>query len=110
MTGRRMRNNKKNRTFIKFGFFLYLGFSLFATVWLRAAVVNLEYELGKIDRLRSDFLNERKTVVAQRASFISTGNVESVAINKLGMSHAERENIYFVTRTAVAGPHRASVK
>lgn len=110
MSGRRMRNNKKNGTLIKVSFFLYLGFSLFATVWLRAAVVNLEYELGKIDRLRADFLNERKTVVAQRASFISTGNVESVATKQLGMSHAERENIFFVTRTAAAGPHRASMK
>lgn len=108
MTGRRARNNGKKGTFMKAGFFLYLGVSLFAIVWLRTAVVNLEYELGELDRLRAALISERKMVVAQRASFFSMGNVEKVAIKRLGMDQAERENIFFVTKAVVAGPHRAS--
>ncbi len=110
MTGRRSRNNKKRRTFITFFFYLYLGVSLFAIVGLKAAVVNLKYELGNLDRVRADLLNERKMVVAQRSHFFSMGNVEKVAIKRLGMSYADRDNIFFVKRTSAAGPRRASMK
>ena len=77
---------------------------------MKAAVVNLEYELGKLDRVRSDLLNERKMVVSQRSHFFSMGNVEKVAIKKLGMSYADRDNIFFVRRTSAAGPLRASMR
>lgn len=106
----RRRNIKKRGTLYKAGFIIYFGISLFAIVWLRAAVVNLEYEIGDLDRMRADLLSERKMIIAQRASFFSMGNVEKVAIKRLGMRHAERDNIFFVTRTSVAGPHMASMK
>lgn len=96
--------------FSKAALFLYLGVSLFAIIWLRAAVVNLEYELGDLDRLRTDLLNERKMVVAQRSKFLSMGNVETVALTKLGMGNAERDNIFFVRRATAAVSHRASLK
>lgn len=110
MTGRRMRNNHNRGMFGKVGLFLYVGISLFAIIWLRAAVVNLEYEIGDLDRLRADLLNERKMVVAQRSRFLSMGNVETVAIRKLGMSNAERDKIFFVRRATAAVSHRASLK
>jgi hypothetical protein len=75
---------------------------------LRTAVVNLEYQLGELDRLRADLIIDRKMVVAERARFFSMRNVEDVAIKRLGMQLAERENIFFVTRTVAAGPRRAS--
>jgi hypothetical protein len=110
MTARRARNQKKGGTFIKAGFFIYIGISLLAIVWLKAAVVNLEYELGKLDRLRADLVSEREMAVAQRANFFSMGNVENVALSRLGMSNPERDNIFFVTRTSAAGPRTASLK
>ncbi len=110
MTARRARNQKKGGAFIKAGFVIYLGFSLLAIVWLKAAVVNLEYELGKFDRLRGDLVSERERAVAQRANFYSMGNVENVALSRLGMSNPERDNIFFVTRTSAAGPRTASLK
>jgi cell division protein FtsL len=110
MTGRRVRNNRKRGMFGKVSLFLYLGFSLFATIWLRSAVVNLEYELGDLDRMRAELQIEEKMVAAHRASFFSMRNVEKVATRRLGMRQAERSNIFFVKRAPVAGLHMASMR
>ncbi|MEW6599623.1 MAG: hypothetical protein AB1499_01500 [Nitrospirota bacterium] len=110
MTARRTRSPKKSGTIIKTAFFIYIVFSLLSIVWLKAAVVNLEYELGKLDRLRADLVSEREMAIVQRASFFSMGNVEKVALTRLGMTNPERDNIIFVTRTSAAGPRTASMK
>ncbi|UCD34870.1 MAG: hypothetical protein JSU90_11360 [Nitrospiraceae bacterium] len=108
MTGRRTRSRSGKGTLAWAAFFLYVGFSLFAVVWLRTAVVNLEYEIGKLDKLRAALMTERKMVVAERASVFSMEHVEKVANKRLGMGQADRDNMFFVKRTAAAGPHRAS--
>ncbi len=110
MTGKRIKNSKKKGTLLKLGFFVYLGFCLFATVWLRAAVVNFEYEIGALNELRSDLTREKKMVLAHRASTYSLEKIENVAMHRLGMTLPERENVYFVKRTNVAAPYRASIK
>lgn len=110
MSRRRTKNNKKKGILLKFGFFFYLGLCLFTIVWLRTAVFNLEYEFGELENLRADLISESKMMVAQRASFFSMENVEKIAIKRLGMSHPERENIFFVKRTRAAGPYRASTR
>jgi cell division protein FtsL len=105
MTHRRMRHNRK-----KGGFIAYFVFCLFAIIWLRSTVFNLEYEIGKLSRLRADLVNEQKMVIAQRASYYSTENIEGVAIKKLGMKLPERKNVFYVQRETVAVPYRASVE
>lgn len=109
MTKRRMRNNK-NRTLFKCGFFLYIGICLFTIIWLRTTVTSLEYEIGELDRMRSDLVRERKMAVAQRASFYATAKIENTAMKRLGMTLPDRENIYFVRKTSAAGPLKASMK
>ena len=93
MTTRRATRHKKG-TFLKFGVVVYLGICLFSIVWLRAAVLNMEYELGELDMLKSDLVGERKMMVAKRASFYSTEKIEKVAIKRLGMIMPERHNVY----------------
>lgn len=110
MTARRTRNHKKSMTVAKASFFIYICFSLLTIVWLKAAVVNLKYELGRLDRQRADLVSEREMAVVQRANFFSMGNVEKVAVKRLGMSDPERDNIFFVTHTSAAGPRTASMK
>ena len=93
---------------MKVGFAMYFVFCLFAIVWLQATVVNVEYELGDLETQRADLYRERKMVVAQRASFYSSEKIENVAIQRLGMTLSERENVYYVKRTAGAGAFKAS--
>ena len=108
MKNNRIRNYKKRGALMKVGFVMYFAFCLFAIVWLRASVVNIEYELGDLETQRADLYRERKIVVAQRASLYSAEKIENVAIKRLGMSLPERENIFFVKRTTVAGAFKAS--
>jgi len=110
MTRRRSRNHKRRGTFLKLGFFLYLSLCLFSIVWLRAAVVNLEYKLGDLDTMRAELTTERKLISAQRANFYSTEKIEKVAMRRLKMRMPDREKVYFVKRTSAAGAFRASMK
>ena len=110
MTHGRMRHNRKKRTVMKLGFIGYFVFCIFSMIWLRSTVFNLEYEIGELSRLRADLVNEQKMVIAQRASYYSTENIEGVAIKRLGMKLPERKNVYYVQRETVAVPHRASIK
>ncbi len=109
MIHRRKKNNKKY-ILMRWGFPIYLVFCLFTIVWMRAAVVNLEYELGELDRIKRDLMRERKMIVAQKASFYSSEKIEEVALKRLGMNLPERENVFFVSKTPVAGPYKASMK
>lgn len=108
MRNNRIRNHKKRGALMKVSFVIYFAFSLFAIVWLRASVVNIEYELGALEAQRADLYSERKIAVAQRASLYSAEKVENVAIKRLGMALPERENVFFVKRTSAAGAFKAS--
>ena len=110
MTGIRVKHHKRKGAVIKFGFILYLSFCLFAIVWMRAAVVNLEYELGDLDGMRADLSIEREHMSAHRANIYSTEKIEKVALRRLHMKMPDRERVYFVQRITAAGPFRASMK
>ena len=109
MTTRRAKRDQKG-AFLKFGMIVYLGICLFSIVWLRAAVLNIEYELGELDMLKSDLIGERKMMVAKRASFYATEKIEKVAIKRLGMSMPNRHNVYYVKRSMPATTYKASLK
>jgi cell division protein FtsL len=104
----RIKNNKRNDRVMKFALFLYICTCLLLIVWLRAAVINLEYEIGEIDKKRAELISQRERVFAQRASFYSAENIEKLAIKHLGMTMPERENIFFVKMIPDAGPYRTS--
>jgi len=110
MTGRRVKNSKKLRVIMKSGFYLYAVICLFSMVWLKAAVVSMEYELGTLGNLKTDLVRERNMAVAHKASFYSPEKIERVAIKRLGMTLPERENVFFVKRTSAASSFRTSMK
>ncbi len=109
MTARRAKRHKKGN-FLKLGVIVYLGFCLFTIVWLRAEVLNLKYELGELDSIKADLIGERKMMVARRASNYSTEKIEKVATKRLGMTMPERYNVYYVKRSSIAAPYKASMK
>jgi hypothetical protein len=72
--------------------------------------VHLEYEIGELDKHRADLARERKMVVAQRANYFSSEKIEKVAHRNLGMTFSERVNVFYVNRTQMAGPLKASMR
>ncbi|HDK41034.1 MAG TPA: hypothetical protein ENG93_00080 [Nitrospirae bacterium] len=110
MTARRAKKDTRWKL-MKFAFFLYVFMFVFALIWIRTTVVQLNYELSGLETQRRSLLREEKTVLAEKANFYSVGHIEKVAIQRLGMSLPERENIYFVKQiTAGAAPYKVSIK
>ncbi|MBI4847784.1 MAG: cell division protein FtsL [Nitrospirae bacterium] len=101
--------SSRKKSLLKLCFPLYFVFCLFAIIWLKAAVINLEYELGELDRQRAELTRERKMAVAQRANYYSTEKIEKVALNNLGMTMPMREKVFYVKRETVPGLYKTSL-
>jgi len=109
MTTRRAKRHKKG-IFLKVSLIAYMGICLFSIIWLRAAVTNIEYELGELNGLKANLVGERKMIVAKRSSYYSTEKIEKVATKRLGMIMQERHNVYYVKRRSPASSYKASLK
>lgn len=110
MTNRRSKKNKRPALIIKICFFLYIVIGVFALIWLKTAVLNLEYRIGELQKERSNAVRERKLISAEKASLYSSKRMEEVAIKTLGMGLSEREKVFFVRRIPAAGPHAVSIR
>ncbi len=88
---------------------LYLVICVFALIWLRTTIVNIEYELGELNTQKVALLREEKLLMANRASIYSTMKIEYIATERLGMNLPDRENIFYVKRTKGAEAHMASM-
>lgn len=93
---------------MKFTFFFCVFIGVFTLIWLRTAVVSLEYELSELGRQKTELLREEKLVLAEKASFYSIEKIEEIAVKRLGMSLAKREKIFFVKETTGAAPYKVS--
>lgn len=87
---------------------MFIG--VFALIWLRTTVVNLEYELSQLGKQKIELERKERLVSAEKANFYSMKKIEEVAIEQLGMSLPKREKIFFVKKTTGAAPYRVSTK
>ncbi|MBI5674280.1 MAG: hypothetical protein HZC48_00430 [Nitrospirae bacterium] len=108
MTPKRTKR-KKRWALAKFGLTLYLALGMFALIGLRTAVVNLEYHIGDLNKQKVVLIRKSKALSAQRAGFYSSKMIEDVAMQKLGMTLPERQNVFFVKRETGASPYKASM-
>lgn len=108
MTSKRLKR-KKRWTLLKFGLGLYLAAGMFSLIGLRTAVVNLEYQIGDLNKQKVALIRQSKSLSAQRAGFYSSKTIEDVAVQKLGMTLPERQNVFLVKREAGASPYKVSM-
>lgn len=108
MIKRRLKRDKKWRL-LKFSFFLYTLIGVFVLIWLRTAVVNLEYELSQMEKQKAVLIREGKSISAEKACLYSAREVEGVAIKQFAMSLPKRENIFFVKKINEAAPYKAAI-
>jgi len=109
MTARRLKKDKR-WMLIKLCFFVYVFIGVFALVWLRTEVVNLEYELGQLESRRIKLIKQAGHFSAERASLYSVSKIEEIAAKRFGMSFPDRKRVFFVKTTTGAVPYRVSVK
>jgi cell division protein FtsL len=105
-----MRRRKKSRktVLVRVGIFAYIALCMFGIVWIRASVIGLEYEIGKLNNLRADLVKERRMALATRANYFSSSRIEQTASRKLGMRMPDRADVFYVTTLNPAGLYRAS--
>jgi len=94
---------------LRLGLLMYLVLGLFALVWLRTEIVNMEYELAELNAEKLALLREERYLLAERASLYSAERIEDIATKRLGMGVPERENIFYVKRTKGADAYVASM-
>ncbi|MBI5026923.1 MAG: cell division protein FtsL [Nitrospirae bacterium] len=107
---RKRTKKSAGRFLFKSCFVLCLLCGVFALVWLRAAVTNLEYELGQLEREKVESIRYGKAITAERAKLCSVKRVEEVALKKLGMTLPEREKVFLVKRSRDVVPYAVAMK
>ncbi len=107
MTKRRVKKDTRWK-FIKVTFLVCMFIGAFTLIWLRTAVVGLEYELSELGTQKEELSRKSMLVSAEKANFYSVANIEESAMKKLGMGFPERERIIFVRQTTGAVPYKVS--
>jgi hypothetical protein len=108
MTTRRVRRDMRWK-FMKIVFFLVMFTGVFSLIWLRTTVVNLTYEINKLQDNKTALLSDEKLIAAEKANVYSFEKIEEAAI-KMGMKLPERKNIIFVKKVSGAAPYKVSTK
>jgi cell division protein FtsL len=106
----RRRKTSRKTGLVKLGICVYIALCMFGIIWMRASVINLEYEIGKLNSLKADLVKERRMAMARRANYFSSSRIEQAAARRLGMRMPDRADVYYVTRVNPAGLFRASGK
>ncbi len=84
---------------------LLVGF--FGLVKLRAAIVSVEYEIGKLEKQKVDLLTERKALQAEFSSLLSLRSVEG---RELALVFPNRDRVIYVKREEGNKPFATSLK
>jgi cell division protein FtsL len=91
------KSNKKSFGFFTMTFFVIFFTTLaFINVWFRTEVVKFEYELEQVISRKLVVEKEREYLEAQYERLCSAKRVEKVAVKKLKMKIANREEIVFI--------------
>jgi len=87
----------------------FLLFGVFSVVWLRAGVRTVEYAISTLENKRKEALNEKKMLMAEKASLLSVQNIKSTGDKKLGLIFPDRVKVVYVKKKGTPAPYRASL-
>jgi hypothetical protein len=85
---------------------LVIILGIFALVRLRAAVVSLQYDIGEIEKQKSELMVQRKALQAQFSSMLSMKNIEG---RELALVFPDRKRVIYVKREEGGMPYAASM-
>ena len=84
--------------------------SLFSLVWLKSRVLNLEYHIGVLEKMKSDHIKERRLLLAEKAGLQSLERLETSAMENNGFVFPDRVKVIHVKRQKGSLPHKASLE
>jgi len=82
----------------------------FSLVWLKSHVVNLEYNIGVLEKMKADQIKERRLLLAEKAGLQSLDRLEASAVEKSSFIFPDRVKVIHVKKQKGSLPHKASVE
>lgn len=89
---------------------LLILFGIFSIVWLRSSVRTAEYSIAALDHKRMEILRDRKTLMAEKASFLSIQSVKNKGSGKLALVFPDRVKVVYVKKDGKNTPFKASLE
>lgn len=81
---------------------------VFTIVWIRSAVVSLEYQLSSLDHKKIELMKEGKVLGAERASLIAVKRFEAVASADGNLVFPDRMKVVHVKNGRQGATYTAS--
>ncbi len=78
---------------IKVMLFLLVLISIFATLWIRSAIISTEYRLSNLEQQKKELLKERRILVAEKASLTSFVRIDT-ANHEIVLP--DRKKVFFI--------------
>jgi len=83
---------------------------LFSLVWLKSRVLNLEYNIGVLEKMKADHIKERRLLLAEKAGLQSLERLETTAMESSGFIFPDRVKVIHVKKQKGSLPHKASLE
>lgn len=93
-------NESSSGLFLMSSLIIFFVAIAFTNVWFRIEVVKLEYDLKQVVSQKLVIEKEREYLEAQYERLCSVKRVEIIAVKKLNMEIANREEVVFIPRNA----------
>lgn len=83
--------------FIKPLLFIMIFIGIFGLVWLRSGIIAIEYQIGMLEKEKTDALREKKLLIAERASMLSIKEVGERGM-VTGLTFPDRKKVLYVKK------------
>lgn len=68
--------------------------SIFATLWIRSAIISTEYRLSNLEQQKKELLRERRFLIAEKASLTSFARIDATANQEIRFP--DRKKVFFI--------------
>ena len=103
---------RKSMTFFLFRYscIALLLVGLFSLVWLKSRVLNVEYNIGVLEKMKADHIKERRLLLAEKAGLQSLERLEAAAMASNSFIFPDRVKVIHVKKQKGSLPHKASLE
>ncbi len=80
----------------------------FSLVWLKSHVLNLEYNISILEKMKANYIKERRLLLAERAGLQSLEKLGASAVGNDSLIFPDRVRVIHVKKNKGSLPHKAS--
>jgi hypothetical protein len=82
----------------------------FGLVWLKSHVLNVEYNIGILEKIKTDHIKERRLLLAEKAGLQSLERLEAAAMENSSFIFPDRVKVIHVKKQRGSLPRKASLE